>query len=140
MRVVIDTNVLISGIINPDGVPARLIDFLEPLGLLSSEALLNEFERVLHYPRIQHRYALTEERIEGYVRRLRRASKIVKLEDIAEKITRDPNDDRFLVCALAGGADYVVSGDRHLLETVEYHGSPIVTPAHLLKLLEETSG
>lgn len=139
MRVVVDTNVLISWIINPEGVPARLVDFLEPIGLLSSELLLSEFERVLHYPRIQQKYALTEEKIEGYLGRMRRASELVNMEDIVEKVTRDPDDDRFLVCAFAGGADYVVSGDSHLLEIVEYHGIPIVNPATMVRLLEETS-
>ncbi len=139
MRVVIDTNVFVSALVNPDGVPSQLLDYLEPIGLLSSNSLLSELERVVHYPRIQKKYGLTDEIIASFVLRVYRASRLVEIHENTSGITRDPDDDRFLACALAGGADFVVSGDRHLLEIGEYHGIPIITPSSLLALLAKVS-
>lgn len=51
----------------------------------------------------------------------------------------DPDDDVFLECALAGSADYIVSGDRHLLVPGTFHGIPIVTPALFAAILDHES-
>lgn len=49
----------------------------------------------------------------------------------------DPDDNKFLECAIAGGADYIVSGDAHLVEMEEYRGIQILTPAEFLVVLGE---
>lgn len=52
-------------------------------------------------------------------------------------ITADPTDNRFLECAVAGHADAVISGDRHLLRLKQFRGIPIVPPAAFLRRLED---
>ncbi len=52
-------------------------------------------------------------------------------------MSRDPDDNEFLECALAGGADYIVSGDAHLLDIGQYDGIQLVTPAAFLVVLDQ---
>jgi predicted nucleic acid-binding protein len=62
------------------------------------------------------------------------------LEDLYQvRRSRDPQDNLFLACALEGHADYVVSGDAHLLEIKYYHGVQIVTPRQFLGLLKAST-
>ncbi|HEX8228447.1 MAG TPA: putative toxin-antitoxin system toxin component, PIN family, partial [Chloroflexia bacterium] len=57
-----------------------------------------------------------------------------------DAIASDPDDNKFLECAVAGGADYIVSGDKHLLSLGEYEGIRILSPADFLRVLEQGQG
>jgi putative PIN family toxin of toxin-antitoxin system len=136
MRAVIDTNVLISAFITPDGAPARILRSMDSFTLVSCEVLLVEIERVIHYDHIQRKFNLSDDHIAAYMNRLRAYSEIFDTPPAVKSISRDPDDDKFLACAIAGAADYVVSGDRHLLELGVYEEIRIVTPAEFLVLLQ----
>lgn len=116
-KVVVDTNVLVSGVINPYGLPRQLLDAWDAdrLELLSSEALIDEVVRVLHRSRIRSKYGLTNERITNLQTRLERAGTPVAPTASLPLSSRDPKDDTFLAVALAGHADYLVTGDEDLL-------------------------
>ena len=60
MRVVLDTNILVSAFLVKNGIPARIIERVEQFELLGSNETLAELERVLHYPRLQRKYSLSE--------------------------------------------------------------------------------
>lgn len=136
MRVVLDTNILVSALLVRTGIPARIIERSEQFELLSTNEILAELERVLHYPRIQRKYGLTEQVIADFVQRLRDASLMVAVEETAARVLRDPKDEMFLACAVAGSADYIVSGDADLLVMENFHGIAIVPPAVFLTLLQ----
>lgn len=138
-RVVLDTNVLISALIVPVGKPAQILKYLEELTLLTSEPILIEMERVLHYSRIQKRYKLNDEIINLYLERVREVSSIVHVETEVLVVEDDPDDDKFLACAVDGEAEYIVSGDPHLLTVKEYEGVKILTPSDFLALLSVPS-
>jgi putative PIN family toxin of toxin-antitoxin system len=137
MQVVLDANVLVSAVISSRGAPAQILRLWEEerFDVLVSQPILEELERVLHYPRIQQRYDLPEEDVASFLRFMRSGAIIVEPSDKVTVIERDPSDNRYLECAVAGGASYIVSGDQHLLQLGEFRGIVILPPAGFLVAL-----
>ena len=135
-KVVPDTNILVSALIKKVGKPAQILRSLGRFVLLTSEEILAELEEVLHRRHIQHRYHLSDADIAEYLTWLRTVAHLVPVPTIQAVITDDPDDDKFLACAIEGGAAFIVSGDPHLLDLEEYQGIRILTPAAFLNLLE----
>jgi putative PIN family toxin of toxin-antitoxin system len=138
MRIVLDANVLASALISAKGTPALLLVYWQEgtFDVVASPAMLQELERVLHYPRLQQQYHLPEEKIQRFLRLLRtQAIEVVPSEEIAVS-KRDPADNRYLEYALAGDAQYIVSGDSHLLGLKEYREIQILTPTEFVTLLK----
>lgn len=138
MRVVVDTNVFVSALISPRGTPAQILAHEFPFELITSEEILGELNRVLHYDRIQKRYNLNEEIISGYLSTIRKDSQVVEITSQVTVIEKDPSDNKFLACALEAKADYIVSGDPHLTELETFEGIPVVIPRAFLELLERS--
>jgi hypothetical protein len=141
IRAVLDTNILVSGIISEHGTPRQIIQawYRQQFTLLTSALLIAEVVRVLHYPRIQETYRLSEEDILLVRDALLNDAEILEgLYQVAR--SRDPDDNLFLACALEGHADYLVSGDLHLLEIKHYHGVQIITSHQFLDILTQLSG
>ena len=138
MRVVMDTNVLVSTLISEKGAPGRLLALWqeEKFDLIISPEIIQELERVLHYPKLQRRHRLSDRGIQEFLRLLRRQATEVTPTSSLTIIARDAEDDRYLECALAGDADAIVSGDQHLLELGQHQGIQILTPAGFLALLK----
>jgi len=138
MRVVLDANVFVSALISAKGAPAKLIACWqdERFDVVVSPAILQELDRTLHYPRLGERYHLREQDIQRFLRLLRRqAIEVVRSKELVV-IKRDPADNRYLECAIAGSASVIVTGDQHLLDLGEYEGVQILTPAGVLALLK----
>ncbi len=135
MKIVVDTNVLVSALISPNGVSAQLLLHAGVFQLLTSEAILAELARVLHYDRIQRGYKLNEVLIQAYLDTIRADSRVIEVVDPVQGVSVDPDDDKFLACAVAGQADCIVSGDPHLTGLVSYRGIPIVKPRRFLDSL-----
>ncbi|WP_318567231.1 putative toxin-antitoxin system toxin component, PIN family [Salinigranum marinum] len=138
IAVVFDTNVLISGL-GFGGKPKECIDLavMGDVQMVISEDALDEFRRVLTYDRLpfdeEEQRTLPDELI-----RLTGA-KVINPEVSVEVIEDDPDDDVFLECALAAGADYIVSGNDHLLDENPFRGIKIVEPAEFLSLIRDRS-
>lgn len=136
IRAVLDTNVIISGILKEDSVPGQLLKaFLEEnkFLLVTSMEILREIALVLRYPKIQKIHGWSEERIETFLLRFLEVSLLTKGEIKVEVIKDDPEDNKFLSCALEGEADYIVTGDIHLKQLKEYKGVKILTPRSFLE-------
>jgi uncharacterized protein len=136
LRTVIDTNTWVSGLIW-SGAPRALIQRVvegEMRGITSS-TLAREFERVLHYPRIEK--ALVKRGLVATVLSTQFAllNDLVEAAPITQRVSRDPDDDAVLACALAAKADLIVSGDQDLLVLQAFEGIPIVTAAQALERL-----
>ena len=138
MRIVLDTNILVSGFLVPGGNPARIMDHWEAgtFELLMSEPILTECRRVLGYSRIQKKYKYSNDEADTYVMGLRRLATVVSPDQTLDVVAADPDDNRILECAKAGNADYIVSGDSHLKDLGSYAGIQILTPAAFLLMLE----
>lgn len=139
MKVVIDTNVLISRALSDKGAPARIIEQWVDgaFELVISEDILAEYERVLGYERIRKHGVVTSAQISSLTFKIREAATFVKPDRALNVVSRDPDDNKFLECALFGGADYIVSGDAHLLSIGKYEGIQIVAPAAFLIILNQ---
>lgn len=136
MRVVIDTNVIISALLKATSPPALVVR--AALGAecewLTSADLLAELARVLALPRIQRQAGFDSARAARFVRRIEAyATRVTPTRTI--DVSRDPDDNRVLEAAVAGEADYIVTGDRDLLELALFEGIRIVTPADFVNVL-----
>jgi putative PIN family toxin of toxin-antitoxin system len=110
------------------------------LALLTAEAIIEEIETVLGRARLRDKYNLRPEDTAQLITLLRHEALVIPLlTDTSGAIADDPADEKFLACAIDGMADYLVSGDRHLLALEEYRGIPIVTLRHFTELVEEGS-
>ena len=127
MRVVIDTNILVSALLSPHSAPADLISHWRRGGLtlVTSRTQLEEVRRVLAYPKIRGR--LQPHRAGRLINDLRQLAVIIEdLPDIA--VSPDPHDDHLLAAADVGRAHLIVTGDRRdLLSLGRYKGIRIVT-------------
>jgi putative PIN family toxin of toxin-antitoxin system len=133
-KLVVDTNVLVSGTISRYGASARILDAFRSgkIALVSSGVLLLEFEDVMRRPRIAARYPETVAGVEAYVEYFKKNATFV--EGIpTRRWVSDVKDDIVVACALEGDADFIVSGDRHLLNLKHIEGIPVVTPAELAR-------
>jgi putative PIN family toxin of toxin-antitoxin system len=112
-RVVIDTNVLVSSLLF-GGDPGELITLWKKHRIvpLSSKEIMEEYLRVLAYPK----FRLTEEEIEYlFSQEILPYFEVITVKSGRPFIIEDPSDDKFIWCALEGGAEAIVSSDRHLL-------------------------
>lgn len=137
MRVVLDANVIVSALISTKGAPAQIVAHWQAEGfeVVVSPAIVQELDRVLHYPKLQQRYHLREGHVQRFLRLLAgQAIQVVPSQELTV-IERDPTDNRYLECALAGDAAIIVTGDQHLLDLGAYEGIQILTPAGFLALL-----
>lgn len=139
LHVVLDTNVYVSGIILARGTPFEVLEAWRQQGyiLVTSEAILAEIERVLRYPRIRDRYHIAESDIARLLTSLRADALVVPGIHSIPQACSDPDDDKFLACAIEAQADCIVSGDPDLLTLGSYEGVAILKPHEFLARLRE---
>lgn len=126
MRIICDTNVIISGILFGGNSRAILSAVSRSrIDLYSSPALLEELRGVLSRPK----FALNPARISAIIALLHETASIVYPQDTFHVIHEDPDDDRVLEAAWAAQAEMVISGDQHLLSLKEWKGIRIINPA-----------
>ena len=145
IRVVVDTNVWISALLNPAGHPARIRQALEEgrFSLVASEPILQELARVVGRPRLARRYPAGADDVERLVALTRRAA--IELAEVSGSVhlCRDPRDDMFIETAVAGRADVLVSRDDDLKRAPEVatilaeHGIRVLSVQQFLDLLDE---
>ncbi len=126
MKVVLDTNVIISGVFF-GGVPGRILSAWHAgqFDLVLSASILAEYRKVA--AELTSRYGGSE--FEPLAALLLMDSDVVDApEFLAIPVSSDPDDDKFLACALAGAAPVIVSGDRHLLTVSGWRGIEVMTP------------
>ena len=138
IRAVVDSNVVVSGLLSPSGKPGKVIQAAGvSFRLVWSPGIVAECLRVLDYPRVARllHAARQEAQAREIVRTLAAGADVVAQEMLPRLavVKADPDDDLLLATALAGGASVVVSGDRrHLLPLGEFAGVRIIDPATFL--------
>lgn len=140
IRSVLDANVFASALIHPVGTPGRILEALferRAFDLLVSEPILDELRRILFYPRVRSRIRLTDEEVHRWLRLLPLQATPIEFTPATETISSDPDDDVYLMTAREGLADYLVSGDRTLLDLRRFERVAILPPKDFLELLGE---
>jgi hypothetical protein len=138
IRAVMDTNIIVSGII-AHGTPHRLLAWWHEKRFVAviSPQIIAEIERVLAYPHIRGPYNLTDADVEAALDSLRRDAVVVEGQLQVQTVAADPTDNMFVACALEGRADCLVTGDRHLLALGDiHHGVRIMSAAQFAAELE----
>lgn len=135
MRVVMDTNVVLSGLIKPDSVPGQVLRAWRDgsFRLVLSEFLIEEIALTLARPKIQALIPWSATQIDRFVLELRAFCDVVEPAALNFKYPRDPDDIPVLATLIASGADMLVTGDRHPLALREEY--PIETPAEFVRRL-----
>lgn len=138
LKIVLDTNILVSALINPHGRPAQIIDYVfeNKVRLFTSPPIVEELERVLSYPKLMKRHGLGREKLREFISDLLSIMLLIQDEENIEVITEDPSDNKYLSCALNAKADFIVSGDVHLLKLGGYGGIQIATAAQFLEIMK----
>ncbi len=130
-RVVLDTNVMVSALLFR-GELSRLYALWKKKAfkIAASKEIIEEYIRVLAYPR----FKLTEGEIETILQEelLPYIDPVTVSEDVTGAC-EDPDDDKFLACAVAARADFVISGDAHLTKMKKYEGCQIITAKEFLR-------
>lgn len=130
LRIVLDTNVLVSAALRPRGTPGRCLQIATATGMaLLSRETAEEFAEVLLRDKFD-RYVSVRDR-ESFLRAFIEKAEVVEMTETIEAC-RDPKDDKFLEAAVGGRAAYLVSGDEDLLVLHPFRGIPILTPAAFL--------
>lgn len=131
LRAVLDTNVLVSSLINLRGAPAQAVDgCLEGRwGLLASPEIMEEYEGVLRRPRLK----LHPVSVAALITAIRRRA-VTVIPRKPVRVCSDPDDDKFLCCALTGAASHLITGNLRDFPKNAYEGIRIVSPAEFLRL------
>ncbi len=138
MRIVLDTNVLVSAFISKRGQPARLLDILltfPEIQLVESAPILDEFRDVLSRKKVKERFHYSARDIDSFVRAVQNVSVVVNIKSNFKVVADDPKDDVVVNTAHDGRADYIVSGDRHLHGLGGFKGIKIVSPNQMMKII-----
>ena len=137
MNVVLDANIFISALITKEGIPARILAHWRrgDINVVVSPAVIEEIRRVTGYPRLLNRYARIRENRDELIATLSEVAIVVEPAEKVVVVLEDESDNRYIECALAGNAAYVVSGDSHLLNLSEYRGIKMISPAAFMAVL-----
>ena len=131
LRVVLDTNVVVSAVLFPQSRLGEVVDYaMSHSTIIVSAATLAELNDVLLRPHFE-RYLQESRRLEF----LHNMEQDAELVPITHSVTacRDPKDDKFLELAVSGNATHIITGDNDLLDLHPFRNIPILTPAVFLE-------
>lgn len=133
IKIVLDTNIYISAL-GWNGAERKLINqcFAGNFKLFISKEILEEINKVLNYPK----FAFSEEEKTAFLNLINENAIKAHPKETLDLIKEDPPDNRFLECALEAHADFIISGNRHLLDLKEFKGIKILNASGYLKMIE----
>lgn len=128
MRIVLDTNILIAaslkGELAGDILDMAAATFL--LTLLTSEEIIQELQ-----DKLLNKFNWNEDKVNSFVKELRQIAEIVETTEKVSVVSRDPEDNKILECAISGKADLIVTSDQDLIKLKKYKGIGIIHPKTL---------
>jgi uncharacterized protein len=129
MRIVLDTNVFISGIFF-SGPPSQILTAWrnKSLQIVLSQEILNEYQRIAH--ELSSNFPSVD--ILPIIEMIRIYGQFVDTQGVDITICEDPDDDKFIECAIADNCSIIVSGDKHLLKLTGYEGITVLNPRNFV--------
>ena len=139
IKIVVDANLFASALIKPDSNQGKILELIRQnqVELVISPAIIKEIKRILLYPKIKKYHQKTDQELDRYFDDLLIFAWVVEGKAEIDVIQADPTDNKYLACALEGEADYIVSGDRHLLDVGLYQGIKIIKAKAFLKIWDK---
>lgn len=136
MRVVLDTNVIISGLIRPENSPGLILDHWQQRSFIAalSQDSHRELNSVMTRPEVERYFRRSPEWIDRFTRDLREFAVYVTPAPV-NVVPTDPPDNLIVGTAIAAECNYLVSGNRHILELGSYQGVQMITPHQFLLVL-----
>lgn len=137
IKVVVDTNVLISGLFGIKNSPsASVLNAIrsQRIILVTSPFILEEVVEVINREKVIKRTKMSTKERMDFIDKLIERSDITTGIQLFQVISRDIKDDKFLACAVEARADYIVTGDKDLLALGEYKGIKIITPREFMRI------
>lgn len=136
MRIVLDTNVWISGLLLPNSRAGKIIEEWKraTFDIVISPYILEEVGKVLAYPKIKKRLKWDETRIQQYLDLLTFFAEMVDVTEVSAHVTADPKDSPILSTLVNSKAHFLISGDKHLLDLKG--GYPILTIEEFLQKVD----
>jgi uncharacterized protein len=133
-RVVLDTNVLVSAVIS-DGKSRDLLKkaIAHQFLMVTSDLILNEFTAVMRWPK----FCVSEGELQRTISALKRTAEVVTVKTKLSVVRADPKDDMVVETAVDGSADFIVTGDNHLLAVGTYKFVKVVTIEDMLAILND---
>lgn len=130
MRVILDTNVILSAIFF-GGVPGRILTAYRDgkLTIVLSPEILDEYRTTA--ARLAKKFDVEYEEILDWIAV---HSEMVAVPSLDQPVCADPDDDKFIACSLASGAKVICSGDKHLLDVNGYRGIEVLRPRAFVDL------
>lgn len=130
LKVVFDTNIVVSALLNEAGLPALVLDLAtnKKIHLFYSEALMTEYEEVLK----RKRFNLPQEKINKALDEIKGSSIQVYPSETITLITKDPADNRILEASQAAKADYIITGNKRHFPFAKFKKTKIVTPREFI--------
>ena len=141
IKAVFDTNILVSALLW-EGLPNQLLSLVKEgkIEISLSIKMIVELEEVLHREKFKNRIKELNTNVGELLSGLLILADIYELENVIDVIQEDPDDNMFLECAVYSGADYIISGDKHLLDLGKYSGIVIMSPKDFFtNVMNETS-
>jgi len=129
LKVVIDTNVFVSGIFF-SGPPSRILKAWQDdrIQIVVSEDIIAEYRRIMAALSAK----FEDVNMDPVLELLFIEAELVPSHSFEEPVCEDPDDDKFLACAMTSKSQYIISGDKHLLKIGRYFNTNIVTPRYFL--------
>ena len=137
LRAVLDANVYVSAVVRPEGPPGRILErFLGAAAftVVLSPAIVEEVLRALEYPKVRQ-YVRRDLDPAPWFEDIVLLAEVVPGAHQLSRVSKDPDDDKYIAAAVEGRAAFVVTGDPHLLAVSEYEGVRIMSPRAFLDLL-----
>ncbi|MGH7902195.1 MAG: putative toxin-antitoxin system toxin component, PIN family [Thermodesulfobacteriota bacterium] len=130
-----DTNVIVSALLTSEGIPAILLDLAtqQEVTLFVSEEILQEYEGVLLRPK----FGFSKKLVKRFIRLLKTKSRVLKPKPLGFHL-KDPGDNKFLECALAGKVNYLVTGNARHFPSQAYKGIQIISPREFWEMYKES--
>lgn len=132
MKVVLDSNVLLSGLASPRSAPGKIISAWDnhSFDIVISEFQLAEIARVMEYPKVKKLLKWDEVQIQAFIRQLCLRVEVIDISGITVQVPTDSDDAPILATLIAARADFLISGDKDLLVLHEKY--PIESPAEFV--------
>lgn len=135
LKVVLDTNIFVSSIFWEKGAPHKVVEYAldKKIRVFTSVEILRELEKVL-----RRDFEEPDDLIHRQVSLIFEYADVIMSTIKVDVVKKDPDDNKIIACALSCDADYIVTGDNHLLDIEEYKRIKIVTPRKFVEIMEKS--